>query len=147
MANPVTHFEIHSLDSKRAQGFYRDVFGWSIDVDPKFNYGMIDTKMKGKGINGGIGASQTGHNWVTFYAETPDLDATLAKVARAGGKTVMPPANIGPVTMAMFTDPDGNVIGLVKSGSMQPPKPRKATAKRAPAKTARKPARRTARRR
>jgi len=34
---------------------------------------------------------------------------------RRGGKTVMPPTEIpGYVTLAMFTDPAGNVTGLIK---------------------------------
>jgi predicted enzyme related to lactoylglutathione lyase len=36
-----------------------------------------------------------------------------------GGKTVMPPMEIpGAVTMAQFSDPDGNVIGIIKANSM-----------------------------
>jgi predicted enzyme related to lactoylglutathione lyase len=40
----------------------------------------------------------------------------LRKAERLGGKTVMPPTEIpNMVTFAMFADPDGNVIGLVKA--------------------------------
>jgi predicted enzyme related to lactoylglutathione lyase len=36
-----------------------------------------------------------------------------------GGKVIMPPTEIpGSVTMAQFQDPEGNLIGLIKSGSM-----------------------------
>ena len=66
------------------------------------------------GIGGGIGQSRDGKSLVTFYIETEDLKGTLAKVEKAGGRTVMPPMQAGPVELAMFADPEGNVIGLAK---------------------------------
>ena len=114
MAYPVTHFEINAQDAPAAQKFYRDLFGWGIDADNPDNYGMIDTKTKGTGINGGIGASQQGRSWVTFYVECDDPAATLAKVERLGGRKVMEPMTSMNVTYALFADPEGNVIGLAK---------------------------------
>ena len=134
MAHPVTHFEINARDAKATQDFYRNVFGWGVDANNSMNYGIVDTHSKGEGIGGGIGESQDrGRSWITFYIETPDLDATLAKVARAGGRTVMPPQDAGMVVYAQFADPEGNVVGLARSAPPAP-KPGKATAKRAPAK-------------
>jgi hypothetical protein len=112
--HPVTHFEVNARDAKAQQKFYSDLFGWGIDANNPTDYGMIDTKTKGHGINGGIGASQDGRNWVTFYVETPDPAQTLAKVERLGGRTVMPPMDMANVTYALFADPEGNVIGLAK---------------------------------
>jgi predicted enzyme related to lactoylglutathione lyase len=114
VAYPVTHFEINAQDAPATQKFYRDLFGWGIDADNPDNYGMIDTKTKGTGINGGIGASQQGKSWVTFYVECDDPAATLAKVERLGGRRVMEPMQSMNVTYALFADPEGNVIGLAK---------------------------------
>ena len=114
MAYPVTHFEINAQDAPATQKFYRDLFGWGIDADNPDNYGMIDTKTKGTGINGGIGASQQGKSWVTFYVECDDPAATLAKVERLGGRRVMEPMQSMNVTYALFADPEGNVIGLAQ---------------------------------
>jgi predicted enzyme related to lactoylglutathione lyase len=114
LAYPVTHFEINAQDAPATQQFYRDLFGWGIDADNPDNYGMIDTKNKGTGINGGIGASQQGRSWVTFYVECDDPAATLAKVERLGGRRVMEPMESMNVTYALFADPEGNVIGLAK---------------------------------
>ena len=76
---------------------------------------MIDTKAQGTGINGGIGASRHGKSWVTFYVETDDPAATLAKAERLGGTRVMEPMDAGGnVVYALFADPEGNVIGLAK---------------------------------
>jgi predicted enzyme related to lactoylglutathione lyase len=114
VAYPVTHFEINAQDAPATQKFYRDLFGWGIDADNPDNYGMIDTKTEGTGINGGIGASQQGKSWVTFYVECDDPAATLAKVERLGGRRVMEPMQSMNVTYALFADPEGNVIGLAK---------------------------------
>ena len=45
----------------------------------------------------------------------PDLAAARALVEVAGGKTVLGPTEVpGVVTFALFKDPDGNLMGLVK---------------------------------
>ena len=120
MAYPVTHFEINAQDAAATQKFYRDLFGWGIDTNNPDNYGMIDTKNKGAGINGGIGASRHGKSWVTFYVETDDPAATLAKAERLGGTRVMEPMDAGGnVVYALFADPEGNVIGLAKMARAQ----------------------------
>ena len=119
MAYPVTHFEINAQDAPATQKFYRDLFGWGIDANNPDNYGMIDTKNKGTGINGGIGASQQGRSWVTFYVECDDPAATLAKVERLGGRRVMEPMKSMNVTYALFADPEGNVIGLAQMDRSQ----------------------------
>ena len=119
MAYPVTHFEINAQDALATQKFYRDLFGWGIDTNNPDNYGMIDTKNEGTGINGGIGASQQGKSWVTFYVECDDPAATLAKVERLGGRRVMEPMESMNVVYALFADPEGNVIGLAKMDRTQ----------------------------
>ena len=44
-----------------------------------------------------------------------DVQAALDKVGKLGGTTAMPPMDVpdGP-TIAFFTDPAGNVVGLMK---------------------------------
>jgi predicted enzyme related to lactoylglutathione lyase len=97
--------------------FYSDVFGWKIDANNPVNYGLVDNG--GEGINGGIGGvmdpDYAGH--VTFYIQVDDPAETLKKIESLGGKTVMPPSEIPgtPTTIAQFTDPAGNMIGLTKS--------------------------------
>ncbi len=85
------------------------------------NYGLVNAAGNGtevgKGsIGGGVAAAQEGAPpSVTFYVQVPDLDATLKKVASMGGKTIVPPTEIpNMVTFAMFQDPEGNAVGLVK---------------------------------
>ena len=68
------------------------------------------------GINGGIGAAMDGgKGHVTFYIAVDDLNAALATVESAGGRKISGPMDIpnGP-SIAMFADPEGHMIGLVK---------------------------------
>jgi predicted enzyme related to lactoylglutathione lyase len=78
-------------------------------------YLLADTEAGGKGIPGGIGKAQ-GANQVIFYIEVDDPEAAVDRVEAAGGKVVVPVTEVpGMVTFAQFVDPQGNVIGLVKT--------------------------------
>lgn len=115
MPNPVVHFEIAGSNGQQLQDFYGRLFDWQVDADNPFQYGSVDTQT-GVGINGGISGANEPNNRVTFYVQVPDIQATLDKAESLGGKTIMPPDEIPGmgITLAMFTDPSGNVIGLMK---------------------------------
>lgn len=113
MGQPVVHFEIAGKDAKKLQGFYAGLFGWHIDASNPMNYGVVDTHGEG-GIGGGIGQAQ-GENHVTFYVQVGDPQAYLNRIESMGGRTVVPVTEIPDmVTFALFADPEGNVVGLVK---------------------------------
>lgn len=114
MPNPVVHFEVIGTDAKKSQAFYADLFGWKVTHDEQFNYGIVDTGEQ-RGIQGGIGAAPDGKPAVRFYVEVDEPQAYLDKAQRMGAKTMMPVSDLGVITLAMFADPDGNVIGLIKS--------------------------------
>jgi predicted enzyme related to lactoylglutathione lyase len=120
-AAPVVHFEVIGKDAKKLQNFYSKLFDWQINADNPMNYGLVNAAGNGtevgKGsIGGGVGSAPEGApGYVTFYVQVPDLEATLKKVASMGGKTIVPPTEIpNMVTFAMFQDPEGNAVGLVK---------------------------------
>ena len=114
MPNPVVHFEITGKDGKALQEFYGKLFDWHVDADNPMGYGIVDTHAGG--INGGISASEDGMSQVTIYIEVDDPDVFLKKVESMGGKTVVPTTVIPDmVTFALFSDPEGHVVGLVKS--------------------------------
>jgi predicted enzyme related to lactoylglutathione lyase len=114
LSSPVVHFEILGPDAGKLQSFYHEVFGWDIDANNEYNYGMIAAPEDKSGIGGGIGSSQDGGTQVSVYAAVPDLQVALDKAVSLGGKVVMEPADLGDVQLAQFTDPAGNLMGLVK---------------------------------
>lgn len=114
MGNAVVHFEIGGPDDAPLVAYYSELFGWNLQSIAE-GYTMIDTA-GGGGINGGIGKSQTGEPWSSFYVEADDLQAVLDKAESLGAKTVVPVTSFGDVvTFAMFNDPDGLLVGLVKA--------------------------------
>lgn len=117
MSNPVIHWEIISAEAKKLRGFYGELFNWQINDDNPMQYGLVASS-EGGGIDGGIGPSLDGSGSLTIYVQVADLEATLEKVESLGGQTVMPPVEIpNMVTFAKFSDPDGNIVGLVKEDS------------------------------
>lgn len=114
MGAPVVHFEIHGKDMKALTEFYSKAFGWEIH-EAMPTYGLVHTQ-GGKGIDGGIGDNT---QWqgpaTTFYMEVDDPQKTLEQIESLGGKVVMPVTELEMVTFALFSDPEGHVLGIVKS--------------------------------
>ncbi len=111
MAYPVVHFEVSGKDLAALTSFYSELFGWKINTIPEMNYGIVE-KEDG-GIGGGIGQAPDGDpGHVTFYVGTDDLQAVLDKAEALGGKTVLPVTELPEVTIALFADPEGHLIGL-----------------------------------
>jgi predicted enzyme related to lactoylglutathione lyase len=123
MGQPVVHFEIIARDAKNLHGYYSGLFDWAIDADNPLAYGMVqrdgNTNPDGIGIGGGIGQAPEGYEGhVTFYVEVPDVEAALAKAEGLGGTRMMGPEEImEQVEIGLFTDPEGNVVGLVKGAA------------------------------
>jgi uncharacterized protein len=111
MAQPVVHFEVIGKDGKKLQDFYTKLFDWNVDANNPMSYGMVAAGEGG--IGGGVAAG--GGPLVTFYVNVPDVAEALKKAEGLGAKTVMPPMDVpGGPTIAQFSDPEGNIIGLSK---------------------------------
>jgi predicted enzyme related to lactoylglutathione lyase len=120
MGQPVVHFEIVAKDVAKIQSYYADLFGWEIDADNPVGYGVVpregNTNPDGIGIGGGIARGPEGYDGhVTFYVEVPDVEAALAKAESLGGSRMMGPEEpMEGVVIGLFTDPEGQVVGVVK---------------------------------
>ena len=120
MSGRVVHFEIPADDVERAQGFYRDAFGWQMNSIPDMGYTLVGTTPSGDNgpldpgaINGGMLERQDPVQSTVVTIEVDDIDAALKTVEGLGGKTVrsgMPVGDMG--FAAYFADPEGNVVGL-----------------------------------
>jgi predicted enzyme related to lactoylglutathione lyase len=115
MGNSVVHFEIGVKDESAASKFYSQLFGWKINSDNPAGYGMVDTDSGGEGVGGGIAKPPDGSTYTTFYVNVDDVQAKLDEAEKLGAKTMVPPMQVpdGP-EIALFNDPDGNLIGLAK---------------------------------
>ena len=114
--NPVVHFEVLGRDAGALRKFYSEAFSWQLGPtdDGPMEYSMVHMK-EGGGIDGGIGKAPQGPGHVTFYIGVDDAQAALEQVERLGGKTIQTPIQVpGGVTFALFADPEGHVVGLVK---------------------------------
>ena len=122
MGQPVVHFEVIGKDGEALKKYYADLFGWQIDDNNPMKYGSIlrdgNTNADGVGIGGGIGTGPEGYDGhVTFYVEVPDVEASLAQAESLGGTRMMGPEEPMPgLVLGLFSDPEGHVVGLVKTG-------------------------------
>jgi predicted enzyme related to lactoylglutathione lyase len=110
--NPVMHFEIGCKDLAKITAFYTGLFGWSPTGIPMAS--LLNTNSS-EGVQGHITSlGHEPHNYVTFYIRVDDINDSLKKIAEAGGKKL-----VGPVTLpdnrqfAWFSDPEGNMVGLI----------------------------------
>ena len=121
MGQAVVHFEVIGKDAEGLQRYYSQLFGWEINAENPMSYGMVaregNVNSEGVGIGGGVGSGPEGYDGhVTFYVEVPDVEAALAKAEELGGTRVMGPETImDQVELGQFTDPEGHLIGVVKS--------------------------------
>jgi uncharacterized protein len=123
MGQPVVHFEVIGKDGEKLRSYYSELFGWEFDADNPMNYGVVqrdgNTRADGAGIGGGVATGPEGYDGhVTFYIEVPDIEASLAKAESLGGTRVFgPDAVMEGLELGQFQDPEGHLIGLVKTGS------------------------------
>ena len=127
MGQAVVHFEVVGKDGQKMRDFYGELFDWEFSAPmgptdyavtpPDPSRREENTNADGVGIGGGVGTGPEGYDGhVTFYVEVDDVEAALAKAESLGGTRMMGPEEMGDVgiTIGLFTDPEGHVIGLVK---------------------------------
>ena len=123
MGQPVIHFEVIGKDADGLRSYYGELFGWKFDADNPMNYGSVardeNVNADGIGIGGGVGAGPEGYDGhATFYVEVPDVEAALAKAESLGGSRMMGPMKVTEdVEIGQLSDPEGNMVGVVKAGS------------------------------
>jgi len=121
----VVHFEIPADDLDRARSFYGKVFGWRIDAMPMSGggeyTGLTTTAVDEKtmtptepgAINGGMTQRSESTPAPVITIDVEDIDAALAQIEAAGGKTVTSRTAIpGMGAYGYFRDSEGNVMGL-----------------------------------
>jgi len=111
MAAKVIHVEVTGKDGAALQQFYSDLFDWTLDTNNPSGYGLH----RDGDFTAGIGPAQDGGaGLVTFYVQADDPAATLRRVEELGGRVIMPLTEVAPeTTIALFSDPEGHIVGLM----------------------------------
>lgn len=119
----VVHFEIHCADLDRAERFYIDALGWTIQrwEGGPVDYRLVMTGAEGEpGIDGALVARRAPLDGeaVTAWVNTvqvDDLADTERRVAAAGGRQVAERDEIpGVGHLAYFKDTEGNLFGALQ---------------------------------
>ena len=105
-------FDISTPDAARARHFYEELFSWPVQLVDE-NYALVGDP--GGQPAGGIGQAGPASPYVgiVVYFPVDDVDSALARAERLGAARVLDPVDTPVSRIAVFTDPDGNRIGLV----------------------------------
>ena len=121
MPDSVVHFEIPVDNMARAQKFYKETFGWSINAIPEMGYAILGTTPSNEegrptepgAINGGMLERQDPVKHTVVTVNVKSIDDAAKRIQKNGGKVIrakMAVADMG--FAAYFQDSEGNVVGL-----------------------------------
>ena len=107
MAAPIVYFDIAGPADAKQAAFYERIFGWAAGPG-----GVVSVPVAGPQLPGTLRTDPAGK---VIYIGVPDVSGTLKEIAVAGGKIMTPRFEVkGVVVLGLFTDPAGNVMGLVE---------------------------------
>jgi uncharacterized protein len=115
MYNDFCHMELNTDDLGRAKKFYSTIFSWKME-DQETGPGQMYTMIQpGSGPGGGMMLKpmpEAPNMWMV-YVQVENIDETLAKVTRTGGKVIMPRTPIGAMGhIGVIQDPSGAHLGI-----------------------------------
>lgn len=107
-AGTPTWLELEVSDPEKAAAFYGAVFHWSYEPGPA---GTVRCLLRGRTV-AGLREAATDPQWAMYFA-TDDCDRTAERIATAGGKVLVEPAEFGDAArIAYAQDPVGARFGL-----------------------------------
>ena len=112
----VSHFDIPADDPKRAQKFYKEVFGWKFKKwDGPMDYWMAKTGTKEPGIDGGMSKRMPGQIGMTNTINVPSIEKFSKKIMENGGQLIIPKMAIPKVGwFVQCMDTEGNMFGIIE---------------------------------
>lgn len=117
--NKLKHFDIHASDVERAKSFYEHVFDWKFGSYPGADEFYQVRASDGEVIGAVQGRKYNAHSKDILGFEcsiaVDDVDETIRRVEKAGGKTLMKKTAIPSVGwIAKFTDTEGNIFAAIR---------------------------------
>lgn len=124
----IVHFEIPSDDIERTKVFYKELFGWNIEMWPGsenaaegMEYLMITTtdEKGNKSLTGGMMKRQNPQQQgITNYIDVNSVDEYSTKIEKLGGKVVVPKMPVaGMGYFAVCLDTENNSFGIWETDS------------------------------
>ena len=107
----INYVELPAKDLAATKAFFESVFGWSFT-----DYGPEYTAFENQGLDGGFfqsdlaSSTEKGAALIVFYSN--QLEATLAKVEKAGGSILRPIFSFPGGRRFHFTEPSGNEFAV-----------------------------------
>ena len=105
-----------SQDPEKSGAFYREVFGWSTRTDGDGSLSFDDSTGQVSGIWVTDRPAATEHN-LEVHIMVDDLDDTIAAIRARGGQVNDSDVHHEGERWGVFTDPDGNRLGIYQHGS------------------------------
>jgi len=107
----MNYVEFPAKDLGATKAFFESIFGWSFT-----DYGPEYTAFENQGLDGGFfqsdlaSSTENGAALIVFYSD--QLEATLAKVEKAGGSILKPIYSFPGGRRFHFTEPSGNEFAV-----------------------------------
>ena len=107
----MNYVEFPAKNLAATKAFFESVFGWSFT-----DYGPEYTAFENQGLDGGFfqsdlaSSTEKGAALIVFYSD--QLEATLAKVEKAGGSILRPIYSFPGGRRFHFTEPSGNEFAV-----------------------------------
>ena len=107
----MNYVELPAKDLSETKAFFESAFGWSFT-----DYGPDYTAFENQGLDGGFfqadlaSSTDNGAALIVFYSD--QLEATLAKVEKAGGSILKPIYSFPGGRRFHFTEPSGNEFAV-----------------------------------
>lgn len=124
-SNPAVYFEIPVTNMERAVKFYSSVFGYVFEKDEidGNEMALFPFVEKGTGVSGALAKGKTyrpSKDGTLIYLGTDNIDGTLDRVRKNGGRILYPKTSIGELGfVAEFEDSEGNRVALHTAAKKQ----------------------------
>ncbi|MCL3861697.1 VOC family protein [Actinotalea sp. K2] len=108
----ITHVDIPVTDTRRAQAFYGDLFGWDIREVAGFE-GYPMWQAPNGALSGGLAPRDASFTQPRSYIHVDSIDEALTIAEANGGRVVQPRQAIdGSSGWAVLEDTEGNEMGV-----------------------------------
>lgn len=113
--NPIVWWELATHDAEKTVRFFRDVFGWEINLDDRV--GIHKIRHNPPTISGGgiFTLRRAKLPFVALYISVDDIHAMVKKIQEHGGFIMDPPLDTGGGEwICLFNEPSGVTFAMIQ---------------------------------